>query len=302
MRAASGGPAVPTTRDIGIFGPSSITWHLHADPAMWIGGISALHLQALHPVAARGIAQNSSFTEDPRRRLARTGAFIVATTWGGTEVAERSAARVRAMHARLSIRRPGAVRPLDDPELLRWVHCTLVWSNLRAASCCGVGLSPGQADRYVGEQRRTAGLVGLPGRDAPGSVAELNAYLEAQVSGLGCSAEAAQIHDFLLDPPLTGAWRMLRPQWRLASRLAYSIMPGWARELYGWPGYPEQATNAALRTARRAALLVPWQVRLSFPEPYARQAVGRLGRAGVPSVRRLRTDAAPRQAPVQRAT
>jgi len=47
--------------DAGIFGPSSVTWHLHADPAMWIGGISALHLQALHPVTALGIAQNSSF-------------------------------------------------------------------------------------------------------------------------------------------------------------------------------------------------------------------------------------------------
>ncbi len=37
--------------DVGLFGPDSVTWRLHAEPLMGIAGARALLLQALHPVA-----------------------------------------------------------------------------------------------------------------------------------------------------------------------------------------------------------------------------------------------------------
>ncbi|MEU9044839.1 MULTISPECIES: oxygenase MpaB family protein [unclassified Kitasatospora] len=133
--------------DAGLFGPSSVTWHLHADPAMWIGGISALHLQALHPIAALGIAQNSSFEDDPFGRLVGTGSFIVATTWGTRAQAEQADARVRAVHERLRIHDPhsGAQYRLDAPDLLLWVHCALVRSNLHAVRQGGMRLTSAAA-------------------------------------------------------------------------------------------------------------------------------------------------------------
>jgi uncharacterized protein (DUF2236 family) len=272
--------------DSGIFGPSSVTWHLHADPALWIGGISALYLQALHPVTALGIAQNSTFAEDPGRRLRETGKFIVTTTWGTTAQAERAGARIRAMHARMRIRDPhGVERRLDDPDLLLWVHCCLVRSNLHAVRRAGFAVRADQADRYVLEQRRTADLVGLPTLDAPGSVADLEDYLADMRGALVASAEARSIHRFLLEPPLHGARRTLTPAWRTASRLAYSILPGWARDLYGRPGWPEGLSTAGLRAARRTALAVPWRARLAFPEPLLEQAVARLGPGSIPSRR-----------------
>jgi uncharacterized protein (DUF2236 family) len=272
--------------DSGIFGPSSVTWHLHADPAMWIGGISALHLQALHPVTALGIAQNSSFEQDPWRRLVETGKFIVATTWGSTARAEQAGARVRAMHARMRIRDPRAgERRLDDQDLLLWVHCALVRSNLHAVRRAGFAVRADQADRYVLEQRRTADLVGLTAADAPGSVADLEDYLAGMRGVLAASAEARSIQRFLLEPPLHGARRTLIPAWRTASLLAYSIMPSWARDLYGRAGWPESLSTAGLRSARRTALAVPWHARLAFPEPLLKQAVARLGPEGIPSRR-----------------
>ena len=269
--------------DAGIFGPSSVTWHLHADPAMWIGGISALHLQALHPVTALGIAQNSSFERDPGRRLRETGRFIVTTTWGTTAQAEQAGARIRAMHARMRIRDAhGAERRLDDRDLLLWVHCSLVRSNLHAVRRAGFALSVADADRYVLEQRRTGELVGLPAADAPGSVADLEDYLLGMHGVLAASTEARSIHGYLLKPPLRGTDRALTPVWRAASRLAYSILPAWAHELYGRARWPEALSTTVLHASRRTALVVPWRVRLAFPEPLLERAVARLGHDGIP--------------------
>ncbi len=276
--------------DTGLFGPSSVTWHLHADPAMWIGGISALHLQALHPSAALGIVQNSSFREDPFGRLVGTGSFIVATTWGTREQAERAGARVRAVHERLRIHDPksGEAHRLDTPDLLLWVHCALVRSNLHAVVRGGLRLTPQQADRYVSEQRRVAALVGLPVHDAPGSVADLEDYLDGMRPKLFRSPEAVLIHRFVSRPPLHGRRRALRPAWSAASRLGYALLPSWARDFYGRTGLPAPLATAAVRAARTAAFAIPRSKRLGFPLPHLNEAVARLGAASAPSGRRLR--------------
>ncbi len=84
--------------DAGLFGPSSVTWQLHADPMMWVAGVRALYLQALHPRAVRGVMQNSDFRRDAWGRLMRTARFVAATTYGTTGAAQRAGARVRKIH------------------------------------------------------------------------------------------------------------------------------------------------------------------------------------------------------------
>ncbi|WP_367134461.1 oxygenase MpaB family protein [Saccharothrix sp. HUAS TT1] len=54
--------------DVGLPGPGSVTWQLHADPAMRVAGIAGLHLQSLHPRAVAAVVQNSSFQRDPLGR------------------------------------------------------------------------------------------------------------------------------------------------------------------------------------------------------------------------------------------
>ncbi|OMQ16392.1 hypothetical protein A7K94_0202805 [Modestobacter sp. VKM Ac-2676] len=53
---------------LGFFGPNSITWRIHADPAFSVGGIRALLLQALHPVAMDGVHQFSEPSAASRGR------------------------------------------------------------------------------------------------------------------------------------------------------------------------------------------------------------------------------------------
>ena len=44
--------------DDGLFGPGSVTWRVHLEPVLWVGGFRALLLQSLHPRVMRGTYQN----------------------------------------------------------------------------------------------------------------------------------------------------------------------------------------------------------------------------------------------------
>jgi hypothetical protein len=61
---------------------------VHSDASMFIGGIRALLLQSLHPLAMAGVAQHSDFRNDPWGRLQRTADFLAITTFGTAEMAD----------------------------------------------------------------------------------------------------------------------------------------------------------------------------------------------------------------------
>src|SRR4051812_25593617 len=89
-------------RDHGLFGPGSVTWRVHSHPAMLIGGLRALILQSLHPLALAGVVQHSDFRSAPLGRLRRTAAYVATTTFGDTAAAEAAAERVRRVHTRIN--------------------------------------------------------------------------------------------------------------------------------------------------------------------------------------------------------
>ncbi len=85
--------------DPGLFGPQSVIWRVHCDfTSMLCGGVSALLLQMLHPLALAGVWDHSNFREDMLGRLRRTSQFVSVTTFGPTAEAERLIAKVRAIH------------------------------------------------------------------------------------------------------------------------------------------------------------------------------------------------------------
>ena len=86
----------------GFFGPDSVTWRIHSDPTFSVGGLRALLLQALHPVAMDGVAKFSGgFKDEPWPRLIRTATYVDTLTFGTRTEAVRAAARVRGIHRRL---------------------------------------------------------------------------------------------------------------------------------------------------------------------------------------------------------
>ena len=84
--------------DVGLFGPDSVAWRLHADPSMLVGAMRALLVQALEPRAMAGVVQHSDYKADPWGRLNRTVRFVLDTTYGDTPRAEAACAAVRRIH------------------------------------------------------------------------------------------------------------------------------------------------------------------------------------------------------------
>ncbi|MFB9902648.1 oxygenase MpaB family protein [Allokutzneria oryzae] len=272
--------------DPGLFGPNSVTWNLHGDPAMWLGGIGSLFLQALHPRAVAGIVQNSIFRSDPLGRLERTASFVSLSTYGTHEQVHAAAAHVRRVHSALKGRDQdtGERFPVDDPELLLWVHCAEVASFASVTVRAGFPATRAHLDRYFLEQRRSAELVGLSARDVPGSVGEMADYFTAMKPQLRCTPDADIVYEFLHLPPMPRWLRLpVRHGYQPLGHLSYSLLPDWAIRLYDRPAYSEERATSRARTFRDVALLIPKRLRWSVPSSHALAAVRRLGRAATPS-------------------
>lgn len=142
--------ANPAPTDTGLFGPDSVTWRIHVDPAMWIAAFSALALQSLHPRTMWGTYQNSALFR--RRtalpRLYRTADYVATRTFGTSAEVDQADRRIRSIHRAITgIDEDTGVRfPIDDEENLRWVHCAEVYPYLRVARASGIELTSTEAD------------------------------------------------------------------------------------------------------------------------------------------------------------
>lgn len=266
--------------DAGLFGPDSVTWRLHADPLVWIGGLRALFLQALHPVAVAGVTSFSDYQADPWGRLLRTAGWIGVVSYGTHDEVAKAAARVRDLHRQVSGTDPvtGRHYHAEDPDLLLWVHVALVDSLLTVARRAGVPVSADEADAYVGEQVRAAELVGLDPSIVPADVAALRECIEGFRPSLVAGPRARELVRFVLAPPMptTVAFATpARPAWAAVAALGLAALPRWARRLYRLPGLvvTDWAVDAALRGLRLATRPLPGGLRHG---PHRRAAEARL--------------------------
>ncbi|WP_369139944.1 oxygenase MpaB family protein [Modestobacter versicolor] len=254
---------------LGFFGPDSVTWRIHSDPAFSVGGIRALLLQALHPIAMDGVHQFSvGFTTDPWARLTRTAEYVATLSYGTRRDALRVVRRVRGLHRDKSAveETTGRRYNVDDADLLLWVHNCEVDSLLSTARRAGVPLTDAEADRYVAEQVTAAVLIGAEESEVPRSVAELAAYFDGVRSRLAVTPAARAASRFVLLPPMPGWVQLLtpaRPAWSTLASLGAATLPRWARRLYGLPGFglTDTAATAGLKAFRQTALAVPARVR-----------------------------------------
>jgi uncharacterized protein (DUF2236 family) len=222
--------------DAGIFGPDSVAWRIHADPAMLIGGLRALLVQGLDPRAMAAVDQHSAFREDPWGRLARTTQFVVATTYGDTEAAEAAAAIVRKVHEHIHGVDPvtGEAYAANDPDLLLWIHAVEVESFLLAYRTYAGRITADDGDRYVSEMARVAEMVELPPGRAPRTEGDVRDYL-LSVRGLRATPAAFEGLRVVLFPPMDLKYR---PLWAIPTTAAIAIMPAYARRLYRIPWFP----------------------------------------------------------------
>jgi uncharacterized protein (DUF2236 family) len=218
--------------DPGLFGPDSVSWQVHGDfTSMLIGGISALLLQALHPLALAGVWDHSNFRDDLLGRLRRTGQFISGTTYGSRADAEWLIDKVKTIHLKVSGTAPdGRAYAASDPTLLTWVHVAEVHSFLQAhLRYRNPQLSEADQDRYYAEIALIAERLGAT--QVPRSRAEVAAYLTAVRPELRCDKRSLEILRILLGAPAPSA--LAAPAAKLLMQAGIDLLPDWAQEMLG---------------------------------------------------------------------
>ncbi|QNN54732.1 DUF2236 domain-containing protein [Nocardioides mesophilus] len=260
------GPEGPRRRDR-IHGADGERWfaedsairQVHADASMFIGGLRALLLQSLHPLAMAGVADHSGFKGDAWGRLQRTSHFLAVTTFGTAADAEKMVAAIRRVHETVvGVAPDGRPYAASDPHLLRWVHVAEVDSFLRAHQTYGARpLDQAGRDAYVAESGRVAQALGA--LDVPGSEAELAEQLRGYRPELAGTPKARETARFLLlNPPLP---LLARPPYAALSAAAVGLLPWWARRKLVLPYLP--VTEATV--VRAAGEVVTRGIRWALP-------------------------------------
>jgi len=220
--------------DPGLFGPDSVSWQVHGDfTSMLIGGISALLLQALHPLALAGVWDHSNFRNDLLGRLRRTGQFISGTTFGARADADWLIDKVKRIHLQVTGTAPdGRPYAASDPALLTWVHVAEVHSFLQAhLRYRNPRLSAADQDRYYAEIALVAERLGA--RQVPRSRSEIAAYLNAIRPQLLCEQRSLEILRILRTAPAPSLLAV--PVAKLLTQAGIGLLPAWAQDLLEQP-------------------------------------------------------------------
>lgn len=229
---------------------------VHSDASMFIGGLSALLLQSLHPRAMAAVAAHSGYRGDPWGRLQRTSTFLAVTTFGTAHDAQEAIDRVRAVHDQVrGTTSEGEPYHAGDPHLLGWVHAAEVYSFLRAHQLYGAQpLDAADYDRYVLDTARVAEALGV--RDPPRDLDELTARLATYQSELRVTPEAREAAQFMLfHPPLP--W-VARPPYLVIAANAVAALPHWARRPLGLPSMPALERTAIRLSGRGLTRSIRW--------------------------------------------
>jgi uncharacterized protein (DUF2236 family) len=238
---------------------------VHGDSSMFIGGITALLLQSLHPLAMAAVAGHSGYRGDPWGRLQRTSYFLAITTFGRASDAREAIRRVRAIHQKIAGTAPdGRPYAASDPHLLTWVHIAEADSFLRAHTRFGAQpLNQAERDGYVADLAKIGAELGVP--DPPRTEADLTARITSYRAELAGTAQAREAARFLLlTPPVPAA---ARPPYTVLAAAAVSLLPGWARWPLRLPRMP--VTEAAVvRPAGHAMVhAIRWAITTPQPAP-----------------------------------
>jgi uncharacterized protein (DUF2236 family) len=209
---------------------------VHADASMFVGGLRALLLQSLHPLAMAGVADHSDYRGDPWGRLQRTSTFLAVTTFGTSADAQRAVDQVRRIHEHVrGTAADGRPYNASDPHLLEWVHIAEVDSFLLAHRLYGdEPLDQQGRDGYVADAARVAVALGVP--DPPCTERELADRIEAfrpELTGTPAARDAARF--LLLTPPLPLA---ARAPYGLLAATSVAMLPAWARMPLLLPYFP----------------------------------------------------------------
>jgi uncharacterized protein (DUF2236 family) len=265
---------------------------VNRESVLLLGGARALLLQLAHPLVAQGVADHSDFLRDPIARLRRTLDATYTVLFAEADAVRETARAVRATHEHVhgTLRDgtaafpPGTEYRATDPELLLWVHATLVDSALVTYESYVRVLSARERETFYAQIGWVGRVFGVPEAQLPPTHPAFRTYLRSMVEGpaLEITPTARRLADAVLHPPIPFV-----PRWigDAAGILTLGLLPPTLRKRYGfmWNRRRERAFGAVRTLLRVSIRLLPDAARAL---PQARRAERAEASAGRRPLRR----------------
>jgi uncharacterized protein (DUF2236 family) len=263
----------------GGFRPDSAIWKISREWALMLGGGRALLMQAAHPLALAGVMEHSDYEDGPWDRLERTMYAVWTAVYGEPEEAERVGKRVRAMHTKVHGTIDHQMGPFpagtpysaQDPELLMWVHATIVDTALLMYRTYVGPLSVDEQEAYYQDMKVLARLFGTPDEAIPDTYADFVAWFRSLLDSevICVTPEALEVSATILKPPLPFvAW----PAWRAVNFVTAGLLPGKLRRGYGFTWTPAHRALLAGSAESIKRAVLPLLPDLARALPNARSA------------------------------
>ena len=237
-----------------LYPEGSITRRVNRENVLILGGGRALLMQLAHPKVAAAVDDHSDFRTAPVRRLRRTIRMTMAIVFGDRETALAAARAVNQAHARVRGRDYRAL----DPELLLWVHATLVDSALVTYETFVKPLSRGERERFYDESKVLGELLGIPRERFARRYADFADYVASMIaSTLKVERQAAELGSLVMRPKI----RLLPGPVMIPFEVVTAgLLPPALREQYGLAWGP-----AHQRTFRLIVIALPRLVAVTPP-------------------------------------
>lgn len=247
----------------GLYSEDSITRRVNRENILLLGGGRALLMQLAHPKVAAGVDDHSDFRLHPIRRLRRTVLMTMAIVFGERETALAAAHAVNQVHARVR----GEDYRAMDPELLLWVHATLVDSALVTYQTFVQRLTASDREDFYQESKLLGELLGIPRSRFPEGLKEFDEYVQDMVAGdqVHVTPRARVLARLVVRPPL----RLLPGPVMIPFEVVTTgLLPAALRENYGlvWGRRQQRAFKLAVAAVPRIVALTPPVLRV-WPLP-----------------------------------
>jgi uncharacterized protein (DUF2236 family) len=240
---------------------------VNAERMVLLGWSRAILLQLAHPLVAAGVADHSSFRDGglaSARRLHLTVRAMLALTFGDERGRREALDGILAIHRRVNGRlRVGAGRfpagtpySAEDPDLVLWVHATLLESIPMIYTLVVRTLSEAERDDYCAEAASVAVDLGARPADVPRDWRSLRTYMDQMYASgsIAVGPQASELAAAVLAPPFAP---LVAPLAWVNRLITIGLLPDPVRRGYGftWSAARDRSlarTVPVLRAARWA--------------------------------------------------
>ena len=145
------------SKDVGLFGPDSITWKVWSHPAAFIGLTRSFYIEVLGSMdAAAALSDRATYKSDPIGRLSRTMTYFLTVIFADTETVRKANLKLFKLHSHIKGNVPltGKQYTAHDPLLVVGTHL-ITWHSVYYAYEKLVGKLPKiEEEQYFKESVR----------------------------------------------------------------------------------------------------------------------------------------------------